>query len=85
MGTLRIVEIFTDSTLTLIAVESVDFRHTRTKTGGYAYGSIESIAVVVCSPDGISAFDMQAKPASVEQLRKDIPDLDGFVSQRINA
>ena len=81
MGKLRISEIFTDSTRKLIAVESVDFRPTRTKTGGYVYGSIAPIAVVVCGPDGITAFDMHAKPVSVGQLRKDIPDLDGVVSQ----
>lgn len=80
MGTLRIREVFTDSTLKLIAVESVDYRHTRTKTGGYMYGSIEPIAVIVCGPDGTTAFDTEGKPASVEQLRKDIPGLDGFVS-----
>ena len=80
MGTLRASEIFNDSTLTLIAVVSVDFRHSKTNTGCQLYGSIEPIAVIVCSPDGTYALDMEAKPANFDQLRQDIPELGALIA-----
>lgn len=80
MATFRINEMFIDPALTLIVVEAVEFRTTATKTGGFMFGSIAPIAVVVCRQDGTTALDMQAKPASVEQLRRDIPELDAVLS-----
>jgi hypothetical protein len=76
MATLRTSELFAAANLRLIAVESVDIRPTRTKTGGYVYASLQPVAVIVCRPEGNTAFDMQARPTSVEQLRKDVPALD---------
>lgn len=80
MGTLRTIEIFNDSMFTLIAVESVDFQHSKTNTGCHLYGNIEPIAVVVCSADGTYAVDMEAKPANLEQLRQTIPELDAIIA-----
>lgn len=81
MSTLRATEIFSNSILTLIAVESVDFRHGKANTGCHLYGSIEPIAVVVCSPEGTYAFDMKAEPANFDQLRQDVPELDVIVAR----
>lgn len=83
MGTFRINELFIDPALTLIVVEAVDFRTTRTTTGGYAYGNIAPIAIVICRRDGTTAWDMQAQPASVEQLRRDVPELDAVLSTSV--
>lgn len=80
MGTCRINEIVIDPTLALIVVEAVEFQTTTTATGGFVYGNIEPIAVVVRGQEGITAMDMQARPASVEGLRRDIPELDAVLS-----
>ena len=80
MGTCRINEMFIDPTLTLLVVEAVEFRTTTTTSGGFIIGKIAPIAVVVCSQDGTTALDMQANPASVEQLKRDIPELDAVLS-----
>jgi hypothetical protein len=80
MGTCRINEIVIDPALTLIVVETVELQTTTTKTGGFLFGNIAPIAVVVCRQDGTTALDMEAKPASVEQLRRDIPELDAALS-----
>ncbi len=80
MVRLRACEIFKNSALTLIAIESVDFWHSGTRTGDYAYGTIEPIAVIVCSRDGITAIDMEAKPANFDELRGDIPELDSLIT-----
>jgi len=79
METFRINELFIDPALTLIVVEAVEFRTTRTTTAGYAYGSIVPTAIVICRRDGATAWDMQARPASVEHLRREIPELDAVL------
>lgn len=67
------------ASLTLIVLEAVEFQ-TTTTTGGFMFGNIEPIAVVVRRQEGITAMDMQAKPASVTQLRRDILELDAVLS-----
>lgn len=80
MSTCRINEIVIDPALTLIVVEAVDFQTTTTTTGGFMFGNIKPIAVVMCRQEGITALDMQARPASVEQLKRDIPELEAVLS-----
>jgi len=80
MATWRINEMFIAPALTLIVVEKVDYRTTTTTSGRFMFGCIAPIAVVVCRQDGTTALDMQANPASVKQLRRDIPDLDAALS-----
>lgn len=80
MSTLRASVIFSDSRLTLIAVESVDLRHSKTNTGCRLYGNIEPVAVIVCGPDGTYALDMEAKLTAFDQLRQDIPELDTIIA-----
>ena len=80
MRTCRINEIVVDPALTLIVVQAVEFRTTTITTGGFMFGNIAPVAIVVCRQDGTTALDMQANPASVEQLRRDIPELDGVLS-----
>lgn len=80
MNTLRASEIFNDSRLMLIAIESVDFRYSKTNTVCRMVGNIEPIAVIVCAPDATYALDMEAKPAALEKLRQDIPELDAIIA-----
>jgi len=79
MGTLRTREIFNDSRLMLIAVESVDFQRSKTNTSCQLYGKIEPGAIIVCSPDEIYALDMDSKLIAIDQLRQDIPGLDAII------
>jgi len=79
VGRLRACEIFNNGAYTLIAIESIDFRHTRTKTGGYMFGTIIPIAVIMCVFDGITVFDLDGKPADFEALRRDIPELNSLL------
>jgi len=80
MGTLRAREIFHDSRLSLIAVESVDVQHRKTRTNCQVYGNIEPIAVVVSGPDKTYALDMESNPTSLDLLRQDIPELNAIIS-----
>lgn len=80
MGTLRTTEIFDDTMaelgIRLIAVESVEFSHSKTNTGCRMYGNLQPVAVIVCGPDGNYALDMAAKPIAIEQLKQALPELD---------
>ncbi len=62
MVQIRTREIFNDSRFMLIAVESVNYHHTKTDSGGWLYGSIKPIAIIVCSADAIYALDILKGP-----------------------
>lgn len=80
MSILRVSEVFNNSRLMLIAVESIDFQRNRTTSGCRVYGSIEPVAVIVCGPDASYALDMEAKPAAIDQLRHDVPGLGATIA-----
>jgi len=80
MGPLRTHEIFNDSRIMLIAVESVDFQRSKTNTSCWLYGNIEPIAIIVCVADEIYALDMDAKLINIDQLRQGIPELDAIIA-----
>jgi hypothetical protein len=73
--TLRSREIYKDSNVTLIAVESIGFRHSKTTFGMHLSGTIEPIAVIVSSPDGTTALGMDGQALDPDQLRRDLPDI----------
>lgn len=81
MKTYRTRQIFNDASLSVIAVESVDSRRTRTNTGCQMYGNIQPVAVVVCGPAGAYALGMEAEPADLDQLKRDIPELNASIAQ----
>jgi len=80
MCPLRVSEMFNDSRLMLLAVEFVDIQHNKTNTSCWLYGSIEPIAIIVCGPDEIFAFDMEAKLIVLDQLIQKIPELDDIIA-----
>lgn len=80
MGTLRASVILNDSSLMLIAVESVDLQPSKMGSGCFLHGNIKPIAVVVCGVDGIYAIDMEAKIIRFDQLRQDTPELDAMTA-----
>lgn len=79
MATLRASEIFNDSTLRLIVIEAVDFRSSRTNQLCRVFGKVEPVALVVCGRDGIHALDMDARPAVLAHLRRDVAGLDAML------
>ena len=68
MGRLRTREIFVDSRYTVIAVESVHLRCRKQDTSCQLYASIKPIAVIVRSPDGTYALDIEANPTDITRL-----------------
>ncbi len=81
MSKLRSRQIYKDATRTIFTVESVDIQHGTTNTGGHLIGNIKPIAIIVSGPEGMYALDMEAKPANIDQLRQDIPELSTIVWQ----
>lgn len=47
-------------------------------THSHLVGIIKPVAVIVSSPEEIYALDMEAKPADINQLKQDIPELEGI-------
>jgi hypothetical protein len=80
MGTLRTTEIFADASFRLIAVESIEFGHSKTNRGCRLVGNLQPVAVIVCAPEGSYALDMDAKPIAIEQLKRELPGLDIAIS-----
>ena len=80
MATFRANEIFSDSRFLLIALESVDFRYSKTETVCQLYGSVEAIAIIVCGSDKTYALDMEARLIAFDELRQNIPELDAIIA-----
>ena len=76
MNAMRVNEIFSDSRRLLVAVESVDLQRNQVDTSLLMHGSLNPVAIVVCDLGSTYAFDMEAKPVAVDELRQDLPDLD---------
>jgi hypothetical protein len=85
MTALRATEIFNDAKQMLIAIESVGCRHIKTSKSYQLYGKIEPIAVIVCSSGEIYAFDMAARYILLDELRQNVPELDGIIASFNNA
>ncbi len=79
MMKLRSREIYKDSNVTLIAVESIGFRPGKTTFGIHLSGTIEPFAVIVSSPDGTYALGMDGQALDPDQLRRDIPDIRAWM------
>lgn len=86
MNTLRAIEIYKDTRLTLIAIERVDYEQSKTNMGWRWFGKIEPTAIIVCATDTSYALDMESNPADFGFLKQEIPELDAiiasFVKQR---
>ena len=80
MSTLHAREIFNNARLMLIVIERADFRQHKSNNGYQLYGSIEPIAVIVCTRDGIYAVNMEAEPVAVDPMKKKIPELNTLLN-----
>ena len=81
MEKLRISEIYSDAQRILMAVETVTVHHGNSGLGRWLHGHIEMSAILVLDRLHISAYNSEAKSISIEQLRKDIPELDTMIPE----
>ena len=82
MATIRPRPVFSDSTVTIVAIESIEIDQHRTAMGNQLFGAARPVAVVICAPDSTYALDLSAKPIDLEQLRQEIPDLEAVTTSR---
>lgn len=75
MRKLRSREIFSDSQVTLLVVESVDMQRGTSDTHCHCHGNLQPVAVVVRTPEQSYAMDMDAKPVDLSELIQDLPEL----------
>ncbi len=75
MSRLRAREIYSDSRLTLFAVESIDIQRGRSDSHFHFHANVQPVALVVRSPGQVHALDMDAVPMSLEQLIREVPEL----------
>lgn len=80
MGALRASEIYNNSRLSLIVVESVGCQHSKMNSGCHLYGTIEPIALIVCTLDKTYALDMESNLTSLDLLKQDLPELDAIIT-----
>jgi len=78
---LRTRTIFADEAVTLIAVESLDTQHGMSRAGCHLYARLQPIAIVVCGAGEQYALDMRAEPADLDQLMRDIPELEARLGE----
>ena len=75
MTRLRPREIYKDSNVTLIAVESIDFRPGTTNFGFHFSGTIQPTAEIISGPDGTYGLGMDGQALDLDELRRAIPDI----------
>ena len=80
MSKLSVKEIYRDSGLMLLAVESIEFQNSKMGKGCLVYCNLKQIAVIVCSSDGVKALDMDAKLISLEKIKQALPHLDSIIT-----
>ena len=80
MANYRAIEIFNDSRQKLITIQSVNFRYSKTNANCFLYGSIEPMAVLICTPDGITVLDVDTEKTNLDKLRQEIPELDNLIA-----
>lgn len=84
MENLRAIEIYndvlSDGRRRLIAIESVEFEHSKADAGFQLYGHIEPLTVIVCTRDGIHILDLDSNKISLDELRQDIPELENLIA-----
>ena len=84
MASLRAVEIYhdaqTDGGRKFIAIESVEFGHSQSNSGGQLFGYMRPLAVIVCTRDDIQLLAVDAETTDLDTLRLDIPELDELIT-----
>lgn len=76
MANQRVNKIFSNHNFTLYAVESMQITQTKSNHGGQWYGKLVPTAIIICSPDGNQALDMEANPIDLEKIKTNIQAVD---------
>ena len=58
--------VFSDQELTVIAIESLEFRTGKTRRGGFVTGSLTPLAVIVKEQGGTRVLGMAGQPDDTE-------------------
>ena len=84
MPSLRAVEIYHDAQSAngrkLIAIESVEFGHSKSNTGCHVHGFIAPLAVIIVTADDIQVLDLTSETSTLDTLRRDVPELDELIA-----
>jgi hypothetical protein len=80
MENMRATEVFNDVNVKIIAIETVVCSHGKTQSSCRLYAKIEAIAVIVCSPHGVYALDMNSREIVLDQLKHDVPELGAILA-----
>lgn len=80
MKQLRASQMYDDSIVRVIALESVDLQRTSTQGFHGVHATVRPIGVIVSGLKGTYAIDMNSKPVDIAQLKRDIPELDNLLA-----
>ena len=76
METFRARPVSVEQRFSLIAIECVESHRHRSSNGCRFSALLEPVALVVCGPETIRALDMQGNAMDVDELRRNVPELD---------
>lgn len=86
MAGLEIRELYRDASRRLYQLSDVELQtwrdNHRGNYRGHCVASVRPVAVVVKGPDGISAFGIDGRPLSLDELRRDCDGLDAALDAR---
>jgi sensor domain CHASE-containing protein len=80
MARLRTVELYRDDQRKIIAIESVEFTHSKFNNGGQLYGTLVPLVVIVCDANGKLVLAVDADKTNLETLKQDHPELDKLIA-----
>jgi len=80
MDKLRAVELYRDDQRRLIAIESVEFNHAKSKHSYQLYGSLIPIAIVVCTPEANEVLLVGEDNTRLDIFRQYLPELDELIT-----
>lgn len=81
MQTFRASSVVDNHELAVIVVESIESHYSRSSRGCRLLASIKPAAVVVRSAAGAFAFDLQASPVDLDELRQRSSGLDAEIER----
>lgn len=77
---LRAIPVYSDSKLSLIAVESIERWSDCSATGCHFLGSLKPVAVIVCAADGTYALGIDEKFVAIEPLLERVSGLEAMIA-----
>ncbi len=84
MTRLRAIPLYRASTLSLIAVESIEYQSDRSTAGCRFFGSLRPVAVIVCAADGTYVLGIEAEFAAIDPLLEQVPGLEAMIASMNN-